>query len=221
MAERKLTNQYVFTVEGETEQWYLEWLMDQINHCEASKYNVSIIAKVQKDPLKYAKGVTSLSTPVITHVCDYESEEEEHERLFIETLDKLKAANEIRGKKFKYRLGYSNFTFELWIVLHKTKLFGSLAHRRQYLAPINRIFDEHFENLKEYKKEDNFKRCLKKLNLDLVRDAVRNAQEMMNNNKANGLTEYEYKGFHYYKDNPSLSIWEAVAKILQDSGLIE
>ena len=29
--EKLYTKKFVFTVEGETEQWYLEWLRDQIN----------------------------------------------------------------------------------------------------------------------------------------------------------------------------------------------
>ena len=34
MSERLETRKYTFTVEGETEQWYLLWLGDQINGCE-------------------------------------------------------------------------------------------------------------------------------------------------------------------------------------------
>lgn len=31
MPVRKITKKYYFSVEGETEQWYLEWLRDLIN----------------------------------------------------------------------------------------------------------------------------------------------------------------------------------------------
>lgn len=34
MAKRKPTNKYYFSVEGETEQWYLKWLQDAINNTE-------------------------------------------------------------------------------------------------------------------------------------------------------------------------------------------
>lgn len=47
MAERKEIRKYTFTVEGETEQWYLEWLRDRINERKDAKYTVSIVAKVQ------------------------------------------------------------------------------------------------------------------------------------------------------------------------------
>lgn len=31
--------------------------------------------------------------------------------------------------------------------------------------------------------------------------------------------QYQYKGYKYYKENPSLAIWEAIEKILKDCGL--
>ena len=31
MANRKMNARYYFTVEGETEKWYLEWMRDAIN----------------------------------------------------------------------------------------------------------------------------------------------------------------------------------------------
>lgn len=44
--DKKENRKYVFTVEGETEKWYFDWLEDQINACETSKYTVSIAPKV-------------------------------------------------------------------------------------------------------------------------------------------------------------------------------
>ncbi len=218
--ERKTTKQYIFTVEGETEKWYLEWLRDRINECDNSKYKASIIAKVQKNPLKYAKGQISLTAPRVTHLCDYESEEECHTGEFSAVLDNLKEANGLAGKSIKYSLGYSNFSFELWIVLHKIPSSGILTHRRLYLAPINKIFDEKFGKLDEYKKEANFKRCLSKLTLNDVINAIARARKIMEDNKQNGLVECEYKGFRYYRENPSLTIWESICGILTDCGLI-
>lgn len=42
MAKLKITNKYYFSVEGETEKWYLDWLQDKINNEPATKYKVSI-----------------------------------------------------------------------------------------------------------------------------------------------------------------------------------
>jgi hypothetical protein len=44
----KTTHKYYFSVEGETEKWYLNWLQDKINSDPAARYKVSIDSKIQK-----------------------------------------------------------------------------------------------------------------------------------------------------------------------------
>ncbi len=72
----------------------------------------------------------------------------------------------------------------------------------------------------EFKHEANFKRCLKKLTLGDVIEAVKRAKTIMDNNEKNGYTLYQYRGYSYYKENPSLMIWEIVEKILVDCELM-
>ena len=73
MNEKRETKKYVFTVEGETEQWYLYWLRDQINKCENRQYNAAIGVKVQQSPKKFYKTVNAKATPEAFHICDVES----------------------------------------------------------------------------------------------------------------------------------------------------
>ena len=169
---RKENRTYYFSVEGETEQWYLEWLQRIINAEPNAKYTVKLDSKIQKDPLSRVKRMTVVGKTEITHIFDYESDEE-----------------------IKYHLGYSNFTFELWMILHKADCNGSLMHRRQYLMPLNRAYGENFENLDQYKHEDNFKRVLGKLTLDNVRQAIRRAKVIMRKNEEMGYRLQEYKGY--------------------------
>lgn len=217
--ERKQNRQYVFSVEGETEQWYFEWLRDTINKHPNSKYTVSIISKVQQSPKKYAKTVIPLSTPLITHICDCESNSDEHIAKFHNILAELKDANSKLGKNFKYKLGYSNFTFELWMILHKKGCNGSLTNRKQYLPHINQAYQENFKSLDEYKEEANFKRCLSKLSLDDVNRAIDSAQRIMEYKTEISEAPIQHKGFSYYKENPALTIWESIEKILIDCEL--
>lgn len=218
--EKKENRRYVFTVEGETEQWYFEWLQEQINACDESEFTVSIVAKVHQSPRKYSKTINPLATPKVTHICDYESNDEVHVTKFKNILSELKDANSTIGRKFKYDLGYSNFTFELWIVLHKQTCNGMLTSRTQYLPHINKAYNEKFENLDQYKHEDNFKRCLSKLSLNNVKEAITRSKKIMNTRIDNGDALEQFKGFKYYKDNPSLTIWESVETILQECELI-
>lgn len=104
------TRKYTFTVEGETEKWYLLWLKKLLNECPERKNNVAIEVKVQKSPMRFVKSVNPKSTPKIVHICDIESNDDEHIKNFKEILSELKNAK--TQKKIIYELGYSNFTFE-------------------------------------------------------------------------------------------------------------
>lgn len=219
MAKRKSAKKYYFSVEGETEQWYLFWLRDLINATEEAAFKVAIDCKIEKDPLKRAKGLTVTGKTDIYHFSDYESDEDYHVKQFTDAMDRMKQAM-LLGKQITYKFGYSNFTFDLWIVLHKSDCYGSLGHRKQYLPYINRAFGEHFESMDEYKHEDNFKRCLAQLSLDDVRKAIERSEHIMEQNEQRGYVLQRYKGFTYYKENPSLAVWEAIKLILMDCKLL-
>ncbi len=223
MANRKSTKKYYFSVEGETEKWYLKWLQDLINETEQSAYKVSFDCPVQKNPYKRAKTLNIINTEKkkveIYHISDYESGEEIHAKEFIETMDNMKKANE-SGKFITYKSGYSNLTFDLWIILHMADCNGLVSHRKNYITHLNRAYDESFENMDGYKHEDNFKRCLGKLQLTNVIDALNRAKDIMRRNQENGYTLHQYKGYKYYKENPSLAIWEVIEKILKECELI-
>lgn len=67
MIKRKATKKYYFTVEGETEKWYLDWPRERINECADSDYKVSFDAQVQKNPLKRAKSLAVTGKTEIWH----------------------------------------------------------------------------------------------------------------------------------------------------------
>ena len=91
-------------------------------------------------------------------------------------MDNMKKAEKI-GKQIKYKSGYSNFTFDLWIILHMTNCNASYSHRKQYIAPINRAFGEKFQNMDEFKEENNFKRCLCLYTFKQMFDIIGNVTE--------------------------------------------
>jgi len=90
MIKKKSTQKYYFTVEGETEKWYLEWLKGEINKCEKAEYNVSFDIQIEKNPLKRAKSLTVTGKTEIWHLSDYESDEPIHVKQFNETMDNMK-----------------------------------------------------------------------------------------------------------------------------------
>lgn len=126
MSKKKATKKYYFSVEGETEQWYLKWLQDTINNTEQAVYRVSIDCPVRKDPVKHAKCLNVTQKVEVYHFFDYESDEQTHVNAFMSAMDNMKKAEKI-GKQITYKSGYSNFTFDLWIVLHMADSNASYA----------------------------------------------------------------------------------------------
>ena len=46
--------------------------------------------------------------------------------------------------RITYELRYSNYTFELWMLLHVADMSQAVLNRKAYLAPINRWFHRDF-----------------------------------------------------------------------------
>lgn len=205
--------QFTFSVEGETEKWYLEWLKESINASPEATFKASFNCKIEKDPLSRAKGLVVFEKTDIIHIFDRESEEPVHVQQFETTLERMKQAQKI-GKSITYTLGYSNFAFDLWMILHKADCNRPLDHRSQYLKPINRAFQEEFRSMDECKRETNFKRLLRQLSLADVWKAIDRSERIMQRNKDNGNTLHHYLGYEYYTVNPSLSVGEVVRNIL-------
>lgn len=212
------TKKYVLTVEGETEKWYFLWLRDEINKVDSRKYNVSIVPKVEQSPRSFYKGTNAKITPEVIHVCDIESNGEFHVAKFHNILKEMSEAK--KQKNIKYQLGYSNFTFELWMILHKKDCFSQFTDRKQYLIPIQQCFNEKFEDLGHYKNESAFKRCLSKLTIDDVKLAVKRADKIAKYNIENKKL-IKLSGYSYFNENPALSINEVVKRILTECGIIE
>lgn len=218
--QRKLSRKYYFSVEGETEKWYLEWLEFQINASGLSDFKVSIDCQVEKDPCKRVKRMSNIGKISIWHLSDYESDDSQHAIEFQKTMDQLKKAEGL-GKQVGYSFGYSNLTFDLWVILHKTACNSSQSDRNKYLSFINKNFNSKFQNMEEYKRERNFKKCLDQLELNNVLDAIDRAKRIMDINKQNGYHLVAYKGYSYYKENPSLEIWRPIEIILKECKIIK
>ena len=217
MTERKENRRYVFTVEGECEARYLKYLQQLINSSKESTCTVEIKAFITSDPYKTAKAFNCITTPQLYHLCDVESQEQEHIVKFQKILKGLSTIK--KEKKIQYDLGYSNFTFELWMILHKNICNGCLTHRKDYLTFINREYHMNFLTLKDYKEEHNFQRCLEQLTLSDIKDAIARAKTIMKQRQEDNVL-VKTSGYLYYKKNPSLNIWKSIERILKDCALI-
>lgn len=214
---KKINKQYWFSVEGNTEEWYLDHLQHLINTCGESKYTVSINHKRCTSPKSYIKQVVPRTASEVIHLCDIESTCDEHMKNFSNVLQELQFAQKARG--VKYSIGYTNYTFELWIILHKKLLTTHLSDRNDYLKHINAEYSKKFCNLSEYKEKRNFQTVLECIDLDSVKIAIDNAERIEELNDKNGVNRKDEYGVKYYVDNPSLSIHKAIDQILKDCKL--
>ena len=143
----KKVNSYYFSVEGENEKWYFEHLQKLINCSEEAVFNVQFNIKIDKSPFSRIKAI---NVPVyakqklpVFHVVDYESNTPEHTEQFCGMLDELKYIKTKRAM-YDYKLGYSNFAFELWLILHKRTGDFSVADRSRYVEQINTLYGTNF-----------------------------------------------------------------------------
>lgn len=124
------------------------------------------------------------------------------------------------NNKLEYKLGYSNFSFDLWMILHKKQQKAPISHRKQYVKGINTAYKENFQYIDDYKEEKNFKRILEKIELSDVIRAVKNGNEIrkMNDNSKDKCEIYG--NFKYYKENPDVTINQCIEEILKDCKII-
>ena len=151
---------YFLSCEGETERWYFEWLKNQINNDSRTKNKVDIKFK-KLMPSAFAKSNAGtftkdmLNDSIFCRIQDIEDYNDEHIKKFHLLLKSTKEARQ-RYKKISFIIGYSNFTFEVWILAHKAKV-REIVDRAYYYQEINSAYNTAFINNDDYKHENNFK----------------------------------------------------------------
>lgn len=203
------------SVEGETEKWYFEHLKGLVNASPDARYKLALRCDIEKSPLAMAK---RLAVPKgahidVWHVFDFESESEQHRSNFQGALREMRDANKM-GKRLRYRCAYSNFTFDLWMVLHRANVVHC-GHRDDYLRQINAAYGTSFREMHEYKKEANFKEILSGIGLEDVASAVERAKRMNEATMRGGVRMAEHCGFTYCLDNPCTELHVLVEEMLR------
>lgn len=216
MGQRLENNQYFFSVEGETEVLYFKYLQKLIRSVENRKAN-PVINVERIRPSSFSKKISILKPCSIVAVYDVEDNDTEHRIRFEGILKEMKDT-ENSGKSIKYELGYSNIDFELWILLHKKDMFGSISSRSQYLNNINSVFGTKFQGLKEYKLEKNFNQILSQVTLEDVKAAITRAEKIIKQRSSED-NPLRSSGYEWFERNPSLSVHLAIKKILLECGV--
>lgn len=216
-SNRLPNNKFRFLVEGECEERYLKYLQNLINADKKIKETVSFEIVVGRKPQSVVKRIPTLGNMVITQLVDYESKEQSDENTFKATLDDMHSASKL--KTIKFALGYTNLTFELWLIWHKRDWFGRVSTKEDYLKILNQAYGTDFESLRKYKQKDNFQKILNKITISDVIDAIQRAEATRKKNEKE-LRAQVYKKYRYFRDNPDSSVQESIKMILSKAGLL-
>ncbi len=210
---------FYFSVEGETEQWYLEHLQKLVNNelkRQEADFRIGMVIKVEKDPRQISwPFITRWEQTKVVHVCDYEKpvpQQSGMNRLeqFKTILSNMSAAG--TDKNLTYSLGYSNLSFELWMILHKQNCNGGKIDCKQYLTDLNTAYSSSFLSTKAYKKEDAFKDLLRGITLPDIQNAIIRATAIQQANQQNHDAQ-KHCNYEFYTSNPALSIHECLREI--------
>ena len=224
---RNESRQFLVSVEGvNCERMYFEHLAKLINTSGRNKYNLNISPKAMS-PLQYAKrnaykqvyrqkGGNKLPYFHIQDIEDYY--DAPLQQKFYGIIDEMREAERVFD--ISYRLCYSNYTFELWMLLHVADMTAGVTSRTAYLRPINRHFKRNYNSLDEFKSAAEFQRILDGfITLDAVFDAVKRAERIVENNKQQNKKRIIYKCVAFYPDNPDITVHEIVQKMLDVCGV--
>ena len=147
------------------------------------------------------------------HVQDIEDYYDDFQRKkFYKMIDEIRKAEHDFG--IVYKLGYSNYTFELWMLLHVADITHAIQNRHSYLPLINRWFHRNYTDINEFKSHDEFQKNLDEfVTLDSIIQAISRAKRIVDNNRKERKIEETYKGFSFYRDNPDVSVHKVVQMI--------
>lgn len=217
---------FYISCEGETERWYFEWLQRQINKDKRTREKIDFCFK-NISPSSFAKSNKNAFTNAMiegTKFCrvqDIEDYSECQIKAFHNLLKSNKEAKNIL-KKVSFIIGYSNYTFEVWIIAHKTKV-KSVAHRDHYYRQINSAFGKKFENNCDYKSKSNFESILKLLTLDdVINNALPECQRFKSKNSTDDpQSKRSMYGFTYMLKEPDTTLDDFVKIILKCAEIIQ
>ena len=138
---KKESRQFNISVEGiNCEKMYFEHLAKLINSSDAT-YNLKVDPRKMTSmqyakrnahrPIEKWKGNKKLPYIHVQDIEDYYSEF--HRKKFYGMIDEMRDAEDQFW--ITYELGYSNYTFELWMLLHVADMSHAVLNRKAYLAP--------------------------------------------------------------------------------------
>ena len=214
------------SVEGDVcERLYFEHLKKLINSDKNGTYNLNLSIRkenpysfIKRNAYKQMDKEKGKIVPVF-HIQDVEDySDNELRNRFKEIIDDMhKAENEFR---IPSQLGFSNYTFELWMLLHVKDMTTPVGNRQAYLKHINKYFIKKYQGLEEYKEEKEFQDILNKyVTLDTIFDAINRADKISKQKERDKKRYEHYRKYTIYPDNPYTTVQHVVSTIFSLCGI--
>ncbi|MDR0800263.1 MAG: RloB family protein [Endomicrobium sp.] len=123
MLKKKENREFYLLVEGSTERWYFEHIKALVSGSPSAKCKISYKFAIKENPESLVKNA-NIFVGKVFQIFDYEGNDKDG--AFERTLESVKKAKKLKGKNsIDYKIGYSNLSFDLWIILHKKKTYES------------------------------------------------------------------------------------------------
>lgn len=131
------------------------------------------------------------------------------------------------GKQIKYEeaidlaienqitLGYTNYCFDLWLILHKEDYFGSVNSQDGYAGKLRQIYGLRRDA--NIKKKEQVELILKQIGIEDIKAAIVRADFIASNNLKKEAKKTSQK--HEYYDNPDTEIHNMLRTIFQKVGV--
>ena len=217
MRLRNQTYVYYFTVEGNSEQLYLEHVKNLIDNEAERKHNVKFHIKQTNNIRKFFKNLANENIDVYTHLWDKEADNKQEE--FEAVLENIKMYSDADN----IFCGYSNLAFELWLILHKQPFNQQIANKNDYLRTINQLYNTNFKSHSELTESRHFNHVLSMISISDVKNAIQNAKYLrQNKHNSNSKTVCitSKKSIRFFESNPDTLVYEIIEKIFKDCQLM-
>ncbi|MBQ8298268.1 MAG: RloB domain-containing protein [Clostridia bacterium] len=206
---RKQELLYIIGCEGiNQEKMYFEKIQMMINAIESRKYNILFDYAepfggnpkcIVERTIKKSIGKTNKAS-----VFDYDGQKVKYEEAIELATDN------------KIELGYSNYCFDLWLILHKKDYFSPVSNQASYAADVRKIYG--LDKGTDIKKADNVKKIMSQIELSDVVEAIKRGKAIAKNNSAKVPNLTAAKSYPYY-NNPDTQMHVLLEKILVKAGI--
>ncbi len=119
------------------------------------------------------------------------------------------------AKENQITLGYTNYCFDLWLILHKEDYFSSVNSQDDYVGKLRQVYGLRRDA--NIKKKEQVELILKQIDIEDIKAAIVRADIIASSNLKKEANKTSQK--HEYYDNPDTKIHNMLKSIFHKVGV--